>query len=421
MRCAIITLIFSLSAAWAEPKATPRPRVVNAQNLAIWQAEALQSHPSVAAARARAEATTAAIGAVRLWEDPQLGLGLTGARRVMRKEDGDIRVGAEQMLPRRGLYDAEVRRATAAQRAQAAMLRQTANDLGLSVAQAVLELALADDLIEFQAENLTWLETVVKTALERAKNPDGTATETLRLESELAVRRQTLASLQRRRAQFGTTLNLLLGRAADSPWSVLTLQGQAPFAGGVASLLARMERDNPQLAALRHQIDGARAEAEAAREKTKPAFSVGVETNTYSGGDFRGGMVSLRMTLPWFNRAAYRADVARADYLHAAAQSDAAAEQRALYTRLTAFLTEANNQQQLATAYAGDVLPRSEKTVETLQSAWVSSKATLLEVLEARRALLDARQEQKRALAARDAAFQNLTAITGGFMPAPSK
>jgi len=62
------------------------------------------------------------------------------------------------------------------------------------------------------------------------------------------------------------------------------------------------------------------------------------------------------------------------------------------------------------------VLPKTEKTVETLQNAWVSSKATLLEVLEARRALLQARQEQKRALAAQNVATQALSALTGSLV-----
>ena len=383
--------------------------------------EAVASHPAVAAADARTRAAAAAIGSVRLWDDPQLGLGLTAARRAMRQNDGDIRIGAEQMLPRRGLYEAEVRRATAARQVQQAAQAQTASALGLAVAQAVLELALADELIRLQAENLTWLQTLVQTAQERAKSPDATATETLRLQSELAVRTQTLASLRRQRAQFATQLNLLLVRAPDAPWPALVLSRQAPALTGATALKARMERGNPQLAALRHQIEGSGAESDAARAKTKPVFSVGVESNIYSGGDFRDGMVYLKMTLPWFNRTAYLADIAKADQLHAAAQSDLAAGQRELYARLTGFLTEANNQQQLASAYAGEVLPASKKAVETLQNAWVSSKATLLEVLEARRALLEARQEQQRALAARDAAFQSLTALTGGFTSTSSK
>ncbi|MDI1310537.1 TolC family protein [Prosthecobacter sp.] len=379
--------------------------------------EAEASHPSVQAAAARSQAAASAIGAIRLWEDPQLGLGTLFASNVNRQGNGDISVGIDQMLPRRGLYRAEKSRALAEQQAQQAMQKQTANELGLMVAQAALELALADEVIRLQAENVAWLETIVKTAEERAKNPDATGTETLRLESELSVKKQTLASARRQRTQFATTLNLLLGRPADATWSALSLPPKAQDHASATALKVRLERDNPQLAALRHQTEAAQAESTAAREKRKPAFSVGLQVNTYSQGTLQDtmAMLNFKMTLPWFNRAAYKSDIARADKLHEAAQSDLAAQQRLLYSQLSAFITEARNGQQLVNAYVSEVIPKSEKTVETLQNAWISSKATLLEVLDARRALLEAHMEHERALAAWQVALQNLAALTGGF------
>ena len=134
----------------------------------------------------------------------------------MRMDDGDIMVGLDQVLPRKRLFNAEKRRATAEQQVQEATRQQTEVELGLTVGQTVLELALADELIRLQSENLIWLKTIVGIAEERAKNPDATATESLRLESELALRTQTLASLKRQRVQYSATLNLLLSRATDT-------------------------------------------------------------------------------------------------------------------------------------------------------------------------------------------------------------
>jgi len=408
-------LALSLAAALAAQAADSTPATAALiQRLAK---EAAATHPSVQAATARTQAAASAISSIRLWEDPQLGLGTLFASNMNRQGQGDIAVGVDQMLPRRGLYRAEKSRATAEQLAQAAMQKQTANELGLMVAQAALELALSDEVIRLQAENVAWLETIVKTAAERAKNPDASATETLRLESELAVKQQVLASARRQRGQFATTLNLLLGRAADAPWQSLSLPAQAQDHASATALKVRLERDNPALATLRHQIEAAQAETVAAREKRKPAFSVGLQVNTYSQGTLQDtmAMLNFKMTLPWFNRKAYQADIARADKLHEAAQGDLAAQQRTLYTQLSAFMTEARNNQQLVNAYVTEVVPKSEKTVESLQNAWVSSKATLLEVLDARRALLEAHMEHQRALATWQVALQNLTALTGGF------
>lgn len=382
--------------------------------------EAVVKHPKVGAADARTQASAAAVRAVRLWEDPQLGLGAMAASNINRQGNGDIQASFDQPLPRLSLYKAEQRRAAADQLTQQATQRQTANELGLSVAQAALELTLADEVIRLQAENLAWLKTIVKTAEERAKNPDATATETLRLESELAVRTQTLASAKRQRAQFATTLNLLLVRAPDAPWEALTLPVQAQDILSSIALKVRLEHDNPQLDAMRHQVEGAQAEADAARARSKPMFSVGTQYFTYSRGSINDSMLvfGFKMTLPWFNRSVYKADIERAENLHTAAQQDLAAGQRELYTQLTALITEAKNQQQRAEAYTNEVLPKTEKTVKTLQNAWVSSKATLLDVLDARRLLLDARQEQKRALAARHVASWSLTALTGSLAKA---
>lgn len=379
--------------------------------------EARASHPTMQAAQARTEAATAAIGAVRLWEDPQLGLGLTAARRSMRKDDGDVQIGVEQMLPRRGLYDAMKRQAVAQQQVLSATGKQTALTLGVAVSQAVLELALADDVIVLQTENLEWLRTIVKTAAERAKNPDANAAESLRLESELALRTQSLAVMVRQREQFTASLNVLLGRHADAAWPALALTDASLELASASALKAQLEHSNPQLAAMRHQVTGAQAEADAAREKRKPIFSLGVQTDSYSGGDFRDAMFALKVTLPWLHRAAYDADIARADKLHVAAQNDLAAQQRELYMQVLKLDTEARNSQQTVQSYTRDVLPKAEQAVTALQNAWVSSKATLLEVLDARRTLLEARQEQKRALAAGQVAAQALTAITGKSTP----
>jgi cobalt-zinc-cadmium efflux system outer membrane protein len=172
---------------------------------------------------------------------------------------------------------------------------------------------------------------------------------------------------------------------------------------------------------MRHQAEGAQAEADAAREKRKPVISVGVETNTYSGGDFRDAMFAVRVTLPWFNRSVYQADIARAESERDATLGDLAAQQRELYTQLITLITEAQNNQELFDSYSEEVLPKTENALETTQSAWVSSKASLLEVLDARRLLLEAKAEQKRALASRHVADQALIAITGGNLHKPGK
>jgi cobalt-zinc-cadmium efflux system outer membrane protein len=211
----------------------------------------------------------------------------------------------------------------------------------------------------------------------------------------------------------------LLGRGAKDDWRALTLPSEVPAAQNLTALKARLERNSPKLAASRYKIESADAETDATRQKRKPVYSVGVESNAYSGGDLRDVMVMFKLTLPWFNRKAYDSDTVRAERLRAAAQNDLASQQRELLTQLSALVTDAENNRQNADAYARDVLPKAEKALEIIQGAWVSSKATLLEVLDARRSLLDARQEQKRALAAQHVALRSISALTGSLTSIP--
>jgi outer membrane protein TolC len=389
------------------------PVSATAEFIARLAAEAQRSHPKIQAERARTEAALAGITAIRLWEDPDAIFGVTAASRAMQMDDGDVRVGVEQKLPRTGVYRAEVRRAAAESQAQDAMRRLSANELALSVAQAALELALADEVIGLQADDVRWLETIVGTALERVKDPNATAAEPLRLEGELALRSQRLEAARRERAQFERNLNILLGRNPNAHWPALVLPSEARVPKSVSALRAKLEADNPMLAGLRYKIDSATAEEDAFRERQKPTFAVGVESSIYSrDADVKETMLSMRVSLPWFNRAAYRADVARAERLKAAAQSDLAAQQRELFAKLTQLLTQAENSLRIVTAYSSDVLPKAGKALDVTRSAWVSSKATLLEVLDSRRALLEARQEQKRASAAFHVALHSLAALT---------
>jgi cobalt-zinc-cadmium efflux system outer membrane protein len=377
--------------------------------------EALASHPSMQAAQARAEASEAAIGAVRLWEDPKLALGVRAADEEMRRSDGDLFLGVDQMLPRRRLYAAEKRRAEATQAGRKADRNMTANDLGRSVTQAALELALADELIRVQQEDLTLMDTMVAAAQERAKNPDANAAEALRLESEQATRRQALASAGLQRRQLATNLNLLLGRPANQPWEPLSLPNQPPALPLSPELLAKVEQGNPTLSSRRTEIAGSEAETEMARLKRNASASLALGTNVYSGGDIRDGMLTVNVSLPWFNRSIYAADISRAERTQEASQQDLATEQRKLSSEATAMLTEAENNRQIVSTYANDILPKAEHALEAMRNAWISSKATLVEVLDTRRNVLMARQERQRALAASHVAAQNLAALTGAF------
>ena len=410
----LLIFLSSLSVIHAAPRSAAKARVADVASLAGWQAEATRSHPAVAAALARVEAARAGVGGVRLWEDPMIGLGLTGARTSMRADDGDIRLMAEQQLPRRGLYQAQRGKALAQEQAAAAEARMAGNMLELEVANTALELALSDEVLVIEAEQLTWVERMTANATEKLKDLTANAAGPLRLKSELTQERQKLAAAQRERIRLAQQLNLLLGRPVTQEWAALSLPSVSDAAPVIKSEWKSLVARHPRLAALRHTADAAGAESAIAREERKPVVALSLESNVYSGGDLRDVMLGVRVSLPWWNKSVYDANEARARLEQEAALKDIVSAERELGAQAVMATTEALNAGRQAMAYANEVLPDAEKAAQAVENSWVSATSTLAEVLEARRALLMARMEQRRFVAAQQSALATLRALRGG-------
>ena len=386
-------------------------RVLDASYLDMLRQEVRTNHPTVAAAQARVQAAQASVRAVRLWEDPMVGVGVMAAERDMRADDGDLMFMAEQMLPRRKLYEARKARASAERSIMEAETRSAVLTLETLVAQAAVELALVDEMLAIETNQLTWLESMAVNAREKLKDPMATASEPLRIESEVAQERQKIDSTGRNRVRLTRQLNILLGRSPDEAWPVLRLPDSAVLTPALNEELNRLFQVNPMLLALLNTATAAKSEIEIARRERSPIFSVGVESSVYSGGDFRQATVLGKVTLPFFNKSVYRANVERAEQEQVAAEKEIEALSRKLRGEAVAAHTEAENAARQAETFSKEVIPRTEKAAESTQNAWISSKANLLEVLESRRAMLNARLEERRSVAAHRAALEMLRSI----------
>ncbi len=385
--------------------------MVDANYLDALRLEVRTNHPSVAAAQARIHAAEAGIRGVRLWEDPTAGIGVMAAERSMRADDGDIRFMGEVMLPRRKLYDARRIHAAAERSVMDAERRSVIVTLELQVGETAIELGLANELLRIETNQLAWLERMATNAVEKLKDPAGTASEPLRIESELAQERQRIDSTQREQARLMRQLNILLGRETDARWPNLRLPESADLSPALTQELNRLFEVNPMLQAGVNTASLARSEIEVARRERNPIFSVGVESSIYSGGDFRQATVLGKMTLPFFNRSVYRASVERAEQQQIAAEREVEALHRRLRGEVVAAQSEAENAARQAATFARDVIPRTEKAAESTQNAWITAKANLLEVLEARRSVLNAKMEERRFVAAHDVALEKLRSI----------
>jgi outer membrane protein TolC len=319
------------------------------------------------------------------------------------------------MLPRRKLYEARRARAGAERAILEAETRAAELNLETLAAQSAIELAFVDETLAIELDQLAWLETMATNALEKLKDPAANAYEPLRIESEVAQERQKIDAAQRTRTRLARQLNILLGRGTDAAWPELRLPDSAPLTPALAGELERLYQVNPMLHALLNSADAAESDIEVARRERSPSVSLGVESSFYSGGDFRQATVGAKVTLPWFNDSVYRANAERARQEKAAAEKETEALARRLRGEAVAAHTDAETSALQAATYTEEVIPRIEKAVVSTENAWISSKASILEVLDARRSLLNARLEERRSMAAHRAALEMLRSIIPPF------
>lgn len=380
--------------AWLACCALGLAPIAHAQDLSFNDALARASDgPRIEAGRASVRAAELAIGPAGQLPDPELVLGLENVPlsgvdryRLDRDEMTMQRIGVMQEMPsglgaRRSMADAEAGRAGA----------------GLAIAELEARLGAAQAWInlyyvERRGEALRTLAEEASAAAAAARGRlaagAGTVDETIAVEIEVARMADRLAELEAARIRARSELRRWIGDAADQE-----LDAAAPaFAIDPAQMRERLRR-HPALGAYRAEIDAAEAGLAMARAERRPDWSweLSYGRRDPSFGDMAS--IEVRVGLPLFQPwrqgplvAARRADVARAEADRTAAEREYAAAldaQLAEYSALSANLERARSLR----------LPLATQRANAAAGAFAAGRANAVQLIDARRARLEAELE----------------------------
>lgn len=368
--------------------------IAHAQDLSFNDALALASDgPRIEAGRASVRAAELAIGPAGQLPDPELVLGLENVPlsgvdryRLDRDEMTMQRIGVMQEMPSglgasRSMAEAEAGRAGAG-------LALAELEARLGAAQAWINLYY----VERRGEALRTLAEEASAAAGAARGRlaagAGTVDETIAVEIEAARTSDRLAELEAARIRARSELRRWIGDAADQE-----LDAAAPaFAIDPAQMRERLRR-HPALGAYRAEIDAAEAGLAMARAERRPDWSweLSYGRRDPSFGDMAS--IEVRVGLPLFQPwrqgplvDARRADVARAEADRTAAEREYAAAldaQLAEYSALSANLERAHSLR----------LPLATQRASAAAGAFAAGRANAAQLIEARRAHLEAQLE----------------------------
>jgi cobalt-zinc-cadmium efflux system outer membrane protein len=209
------------------------------------------------------------------------------------------------------------------------------------------------------------------------------------------------ARAERARAQAGLAGFFAASGEITSLAAVVPQPAARPALPGVEALVAHAETTLPELAALRQEIASAEFAAQAAgrRPIPEPEVVAGTKSSNVAGGDI-GGVFSVHVTLPLFDRAKPENAQAEARRVQAAARVEAF--EQVLRAQITALRAIVLERQQAADAYRASTAT-SASLERIAQVSYDAGERGILDLLDAyrtgaaartRQALLDAAARQ---------------------------
>jgi len=267
------------------------------------------------------------------------------------------------------------------------------------------EQARVTSLVDLEAQTLA----LVKTVRKRVEKGEVRPVEATRVEIELEKVTSELESARTSLSARQAELALWLGLPADGTILAVVDLDALPVAMDRDAALAKARSAHPSLAVARARTRFLEAEVGTERMARVPSFFVTGFTNYEL--DRRAYGVGLAVDVPLWNWNSGR--IVQAEAKQAAGRKQG----QATGLEVEASVLEAQSACQAsvttATRFKNNVVPRSESAAATMEKTYQLGEASLLEVIDARRTLLDSRRLYLSVLAQAQIDCSRLGALVG--------
>lgn len=385
--------------------------------------EALAANPGLLASRAQVEQARAQVAIATAFPDPTLAADVGGQSRVLNPGSGnssDVGVGVTFPFFGKTRLRGEVAK-TALQAAEFA-LTQLRQQVGSQTAQAydaiLVALRHGDDLKEAKTLALDFL------AKTKARFLAGTVpkVDVVKAQVDVSQAENDLIANDRTLITARASLNRLLGRTGGAPLETTdTLEVPARFAPETIAELEGLEKlaltSRPELRSLEIQRQGARAATRLARQYWVPDVNVTLTRNAADGSPTTW-TTGIGLGFPIFFHQHLQGEVAAATHREEELAANAAdiAVQVSLDVR-TAFAGASTALRQ-AVFLRDELLPEAREVYRVAAVSYELGGASALELLDAKRTLLDAEKQYVDALGAANDAEAALELAVGAPIPA---
>ncbi|WP_245283163.1 TolC family protein [Bradyrhizobium sp. WSM2793] len=280
-------------------------------------------------------------------------------------------------------------------------------DLQRKALSMYLDLALTEEKIRIDRQNLALLKLVSESASSRAQ-AGGPLQDLLKAQIETQMAENELASMEAEAKSMRGQLNGMLARDARAPLGLPpSLLPPRPIGATDAQLIAAAVDQNPELAGLARQVEGRRDALELAKlayfPDIIPSASV---TGTLS--QTIGAMVMLPTRLPAIRGAIDEAD--------AMAKSTEAMLQQTRSDRAASFVANLyilRNADRQSALYRQRIVPAAEQLVNSSRSEYAAGSIGFAELIDSLRTLIATRRAVAQIRIEREKRLAEIEALAG--------
>lgn len=292
------------------------------------------------------------------------------------------------------------------------MFRDRQRDVVARVKRAYFEYYAMTKEIEIHLEHVRLLEEFEKISGAKFRTGQVSQQDVLKPQVELVMLHNDVLGMSQRAESAKAAINALLNRPQEAALG----KPREPIAPAeqfnLQDLSAKAVSSRPDLLAAELRVRSTESSLKVAnREATLPDFSVGADYWQMPGTDDAYG-VMVSINLPWFT-GKRRAEAAKMEHLLRAERAAVeTARNRALFEVKDAFL-RVEAARKSAVLFKGELIPRSNQSVDVSRANYEKDKASFLDLLDAERSLRDVKLKYYQALAQYEAAVADLERAVG--------
>lgn len=280
-------------------------------------------------------------------------------------------------------------------------------DLQRRVLLAYLGLALTDEKIRIERDNLTILRLLTTSAAYRAQT-GGPLQDLLRAQIELQLAENELSNLQAAAASQRGTLNGLLARDGNAPLRLPpSLPSPRPVAADDARLIAVAVDQNPELAGLARQVAGRGDALELARLAYLPDI---IPSTGFTGSISQtlGAMLMLPTTLP-----AIRGTIDEAAAMQRSSEAILRQTRRDRAASFIANLYLMRNAERQTDFYRLRVVPAAQQLLMTSRQEYAAGTVVFADLIDSERTYITVRFLVAESRIEREKRLADLEALAG--------